>query len=98
VLLPSISDGSGPTVHASFRIIGHACRVGTAAGTGVGTGGIDVATGHVAHGVVAGIGVGETPQGGWGHAHDWCRCRTRGPCHHCEAIQAIITVGLLVGR
>jgi hypothetical protein len=52
--------GCGPTVHAPLGIIGHAGPVGTAAGTGVGRGRIDVATGHVAHGIVAGIRVGET--------------------------------------
>ncbi len=91
------ATGRRPTGQASFVVIAHQ-RPGGAAATGVSTAGIRVATGHVAHGIIAGIRVGYAAQrGGRMHMIDVAigdaACRTAG-----HAIQAVIAEGLLVGR
>ncbi len=90
--------GAGrPTGQASFVIVAHQ-RPGRTAAAGVPTGGVNVATGHVAHGIIAGIGVGHAAQGGCRvHMIDVAiadaACWTAG-----HAIQAVIAEGLLIGR
>ncbi len=88
--------GRRPTGQASFVVIAHLCPGGAAA-TGVSTGGIGVAAGHVAHGIIAGIRVGHAAQGGCRmHMIDVtigdAACRTAG-----HTIQAVIAEGLLIG-
>ncbi len=90
------ATGRRPTGQASFVVIAHQ-RARRAAATGMPTGRVGVAAGHVAHGIIASIGIGYTAQGGRrvhvidvaiGDAARWAAG---------HAIQAVIAEGLLVG-